>query len=120
VTPESFAADLAEKNWAVLLRSADGALAGFSTILAYERPVGMELATIVYSGDTIMARSARGTAALPRTWIAAVNDIRSAHGDRRCLWLLITSGFRTYRFLPVFWRDFYPRYDRPTPRDMQR
>jgi hypothetical protein len=27
------------------------------------------------------------------------------------LWLLITSGFRTYRFLPVFWRWFVPRHD---------
>ena len=26
-------------------------------------------------------------------------------------WLLLTSGFRTYRFLPVFWKDFFPRYD---------
>ena len=30
-------------------------------------------------------------------------------------WLLLTSGFRTYRFLPVFFRDFYPRFDAATP-----
>jgi hypothetical protein len=28
-------------------------------------------------------------------------------------WLLITSGFRTYRFLPVFWKEFWPRHDSP-------
>src|SRR5262249_55164729 len=28
-------------------------------------------------------------------------------------WLLITSGFRTYRFLPVFWKEFWPRHDAP-------
>ena len=29
-------------------------------------------------------------------------------------WLLLTSGFRTYRFLPVFFRSFYPRCDAQT------
>jgi hypothetical protein len=29
--------------------------------------------------------------------------------------LLLTSGFRTYRFLPVFWREFFPRFDAVTP-----
>jgi hypothetical protein len=34
--------------------------------------------------------------------------------------LLLTSGFRTYRFLPVFWREFFPRYDLVTPSPKQR
>lgn len=34
--------------------------------------------------------------------------------------MLFTSGFRTYRFLPLFWRDFYPQYDLPTPETWQR
>ena len=29
------------------------------------------------------------------------------------------AGFRTYRFLPVFWRDFWPRWDAPTPPEAQ-
>jgi hypothetical protein len=37
----------------------------------------------------------------------------------RYYWLLLTSGFRTYRFLPVFWREFFPSRDRPTPGAMQ-
>jgi hypothetical protein len=28
---------------------------------------------------------------------------------------LITKGYRTYRFLPVYFREFYPRYDVATP-----
>ena len=34
-------------------------------------------------------------------------------------WLLLSSGFRTYRFLPVFWRAFWPRYDAEPPRAVQ-
>jgi hypothetical protein len=33
---------------------------------------------------------------------------------------LLASGFRTYRFLPVFWQQFYPRDNHPTPAEMQR
>lgn len=29
----------------------------------------------------------------------------------RLWWLLLTAGFRTYRFLPLFWKEFHPRYD---------
>jgi hypothetical protein len=36
------------------------------------------------------------------------------------LWLLLTSGFRTYRFLPVFWREFFPRCESITPPAFQR
>ncbi len=30
-------------------------------------------------------------------------------------WFLICSGFRTYLYLSLFFREFYPRCDRPTP-----
>jgi hypothetical protein len=32
---------------------------------------------------------------------------------------LISSGYKTYRFLSVFFREFYPRYDRATPPEVQ-
>jgi hypothetical protein len=42
------------------------------------------------------------------------------NGDGRLIWLLLTSGFRTYRFLPVFLREFYPRFGRQTPAEWDR
>jgi hypothetical protein len=44
-----------------------------------------------------------------------VGALRATLPRGRCFWLLLTSGFRTYRFLPVFWREFFPRFDAPTP-----
>jgi hypothetical protein len=35
-------------------------------------------------------------------------------------WLLLTSGFRTYRFLPVFWRNFFPTHDAAMPAELRR
>ena len=34
-------------------------------------------------------------------------------------WFLLVSGYRTYRFLPVYSELFYPRFDKPTPGDVQ-
>jgi hypothetical protein len=118
VEPAQFAADLAGKNWVVLLRRA-GRLVGFSTLLVYETVCQGEPVSVVYSGDTIVAPEAWGTAALARGWITAVSQLRELYPRGRYYWLLLTSGFRTYRFLPVFWRAFFPRHDAATPADLR-
>jgi len=121
VTRAVFETDLAEKDWVVLLEDATARLRGFSTFCMYteQTPEGSPT-TIVYSGDTIVDRSAWGTPTLPRSWIHAVYKVHATHfPGTKLFWLLITSGFRTYRFLPVFWRSFYPRFDEPTPAETQ-
>ena len=99
VTDAQFESDLTEKNWVILLED-DGRMCGFSTMLLYETS-----ARVIYSGDTIVHRDAWGSTALARTWLEAVRKLQPEY------WLLITSGFRTYRFLPVFWKEFWPRYN---------
>jgi hypothetical protein len=119
VTQERFEADLEEKTWVLLLEDG-GELRGFSTLLLYETDLSGEgLCTVVYSGDTIVHPAAWGSAALPRCWIAAVRRLREEHPHGRLWWLLLTSGFRTYRLLPVFWKDFWPRCNAPTPPDVR-
>jgi len=108
----TFESDLTEKNAVILLEDEDGVLRGFSTLLVYDTSAAGESAAIVYSGDTIVDRAWWGSSALPRTWIQTVRKLRPADG-RELYWLLLTSGFRTYRFLPVFFREFFPRYDGP-------
>jgi hypothetical protein len=123
VTRDQFERDLAAKNFVVLLRdrAAGGALVGFSTLAAYETtdPDGGPV-SVVCSGDTIVDPWAWNTAALPRAWIAAVRGLRQQFPNGPFYWLLITSGFRTYRLLSTFWQTFYPRFDVPTPGREQR
>lgn len=114
VTAEQFARDLAEKNLALLLRRGE-TLVGFSTLLSYTTAFDGTNVNVIYSGDTIMSPNAWGTTALPRAWVAGVEALRAELAPGRCFWLLLTSGFRTYRFLPLFWREFFPRFDAPTP-----
>ena len=115
VTPEQFARDLGEKNWVLLLSRADGRLVGFSTILAYETSFGGKPLSVIYSGDTIVAPEGWGSSALARGWISCVRELRETYPRGPYFWLLLTSGFRTYRFLPVFWREFHPRFDSVMP-----
>ena len=119
VTRSQFECDLAAKN-RVILVSREERLVGFSTLLAYTTVFEGVRINVIYSGDTIVAPEAWGTTALPRAWVAAVDELRATMPEGRCYWLLLTSGFRTYRFLPVFWREFYPRFDHATPLHHQR
>jgi hypothetical protein len=114
VTEHQFCRDALEKNWTILLERHEQ-IVGFSTLLAYETVVAGEIASVIYSGDTIVDPSAWGTSALPRLWIESITHLRKQYPRGAYYWLLIASGFRTYRFLPLFWREFYPRHDLPTP-----
>jgi hypothetical protein len=107
----TFEADLFEKSHVLLLEDETGCLRGFSTMLVYKTQVPDSDAMIVYSGDTIVDREWWGSLALAETWLKAVRTLTSGVPARDVYWLLLTSGFRTYRFLPVFWREFFPRYD---------
>src|SRR6266481_3589009 len=118
VTAEQFARDLAEKNLALLLKRQDE-LVGFSTLQAYTTLFEGTTVNVIYSGDTIVTPEAWGTTALPRAWVGGVEVLRAALPQGRCFWLLLTSGFRTYRFLPVFWREFFPRFSTATPPETQ-
>jgi hypothetical protein len=118
VSERRFRADLAEKQWIVRVVSG-GRLRGFSSLKFTLIPhLGRDIA-VLSSGDTIIAPEARSTTVLARTWIAAVNRLRDHYGTRELSWLLLVSGFRTYRLLPVFWREFYPCCTRPTPAAVQ-
>jgi hypothetical protein len=114
VTRAQFQKDLAEKNWVIILER-DSHLVGFSTLRVYESIFAGEPVSVVYSGDTIVAPEAWNSAALSRAWIECVRELRGSYPRGKYYWLLLTSGFRTYRFLPLFWREFYPRFDAPTP-----
>jgi hypothetical protein len=120
VSYEVFTSDLYQKNWALLIDDPDtDQLQGFTTLLIRQTEFLGELINVVYSGDTIVDPSAWGSSALPKAWVSAINQLRQTYRQGRFYWLLICSGYRTYRFLPVFAKTFYPCHDRPTPPDVQ-
>lgn len=118
VRRDVFNSDLSNKNWVILLEDDTLNLKGFSTLLIYTTQFEGENINIVYSGDTIVDPSAWSSSTLSRTWITSVQKIRRQYPEGKLYWLLISGGFRTYRFLPIFWQEFYPRYDKATPKNI--
>lgn len=106
----TFAADLAGKRWVIVLEEA-GTLVGFSTQTVIEVAAGGSRHRLLFSGDTIIAGSARGGLDLPVAWGCLMRALR-AREPRPLHWFLISKGYKTYRFLPVFFHDFIPGWRR--------
>jgi hypothetical protein len=73
----------------------------------------------LFSGDTIVDRHHWGDRALPQTGGRLALKLADEWPEAELYWFLISQSFRTYRFLPVFFREFYPRCDTPTPAAMR-
>ncbi len=114
-----FERDLAEKS-CVLLVEDGGRLAGFTTLHLYGKQFNGEPIQVVYSGDTLVHSDYRRTTGFAKGWAAAMRCFLADKPDVPLYWFLISSGFRTYRFLPVYWNSFYPRYNKRTPEWWQR
>jgi hypothetical protein len=116
VTRLQFDRDLAEKEWVILLADpSSGQIQGFSTLMRLQILVEGQPVVAFYSGDTIIQQDYWGETELPRLWGRHVFSLAETISDTQVYWFLISSGYKTYRFLPVFFREFYPTYQRPTP-----
>src|SRR5260370_2451780 len=69
----------------------------------------------VFSGDTIIARSHWGEQELGRAWSHFVAELGGEEPEMSLYWFLISKGYRTYLFLPLFFHQFFPRHDQVTP-----
>jgi len=114
VTESQFAADLAVKHWAILLRH-EGALCGFSTQVLFDHVFDGRVVKILFSGDTIIDKHYWGSMALPVAWGRLMLSLLAAQPDANLYWLLTSKGYKTYRFLPVFFRSFQPCHLHATP-----
>lgn len=116
VTWDRFYRDLREKDWAIVFRDAAGAIMGFSTLLITEFDAAGSPVTILFSGDTVMHENYWGKLDLPYVWGRFVfMTLPARYPERRLFWILISKGYKTYRYLPTHFLSFYPRYDRETP-----
>ena len=119
VTQESFDKDLAEKEAAILLYNKQEELVGFSTLMCLSTHIDDKAITAVYSGDTIVSPAYWGYSKLSRVWSRYVfpfaQSLKEQGKAKEVYWLLISSGYKTYRFLPLFYKNFYPTYQQATP-----
>src|SRR3546814_489908 len=110
-----FLGDLADKQYAVILRDGHGTLQGFSSIKVWEECVAGRRLRVMYSGDTIVHQDHWGQQALAFTWIDFSGALKADAPALPLYWLLLVKGHRTYRYLRAFYRVFYPALQRETP-----
>ncbi len=111
-----FEADLAEKEWVIqVLDPRTETLCGFSTQMLLEADVAGRPVRALFSGDTIIDRECWGDRALSHVWGQLALSLIDQTPGGNLYWFLISKGYRTYRFLPLFFHEFYPRHEVPTP-----
>jgi hypothetical protein len=110
VSRERFEADLGEKDFVVLLLDEADTVKGFSTQEIMTHEYEGELLNVLFSGDTVVEPECWGTHELARGWCEVAAQILRRDPARRLFWLLISKGFRTYLYLPLFFRSFLPCY----------
>ena len=106
-----FINDLTNKDYVILLYNLADELVGFSTFKSFEFNFQQAPIRIAFSGDTIIDKKYWGTIRLPLAFGQLMNMIKRQNPDQDLYWFLISKGIRTYRFLPVFFDEYYPSCD---------
>ncbi|WCL49179.1 hypothetical protein [Leptospira sp. GIMC2001] len=104
-----FITDLQSKDKILIIRKLDKII-GFTTFKFHEiddleNPE--QKLTVCFSGDTVIDPQFRGDLNLPIQW-GIIMLRESLSRNTKIYWLLTTKGIRTYRYLPVFFYNFYP------------
>ncbi len=113
---QHFQEDLSEKTHVIMLRDLQTRkIQGFSTQMTLETQVEGVLTKALFSGDTIINKDYWGESALAGLWGKYAVSLIDSNPDTPLFWFLISKGYKTYKFLPVFFNEFYPRFNKQTP-----
>ncbi len=115
----TFEADLAAKDWVIeIFDPSSKDLKGFSTQVLHQIRIGGRSVRVLFSGDTIVDRDWRGQQALFQVSGWFLRRLIDAYPYEDLYWFLTSKGYKTYRFLPLFFHKFYPRNDRKMPEEL--
>jgi len=115
VSIEQFTRDLEEKDCVLMLRNESGVICGFSTQQILRVTVKGRPIRAVFSGDTIVDSNYWGAQELSHCWCRYVSEVYCDEPDVPLYWFLISKGYRTYLYLPIFFEHFYPNFAGPNP-----
>lgn len=113
MTAENFEQDLSRKDCCILLTDERGCIRGFSTQQILNFQAGGREIHGVFSGDTIIHRECWGSPVLFQAFARYFFEYAMQY--QHFYWFLISKGYKTYKLLPLFFREFYPDRRRGTP-----
>ncbi len=110
---KEFEHDLSQKEIAIFIKNEEKIM-GFSTLVCSTVEVNGYSVPVIFSGDTIVEQEHRNSAGLGIEVANYFDRVR-----KRCsgtvYYLLSTKGWRTYKVLPFFFNEYYPRANREMP-----
>lgn len=102
---ELFCRDIREKETITLLMNNENkALIGFSTYDCIE----YSDFSVLFSGSTVVDEQYRNESALMEGFLSICAEKIQQFRGKPVYWHLISMGFRTYRFLPLFFNEYFP------------
>ena len=115
-----FMQDLSQKDYCILLQDERQAVRGFTTLAISEHVISNQRLRCLFSGDTVIQHQFWGEQTLPRAWCRFAGHIKAQEPRLPLYWLLIVKGHRTYRYLKVFSRRYFPAVNCQTPEPVRR
>jgi len=105
----AFRSDLADKTHVIVLYAGER-IAGFSTVTLIESPASGPHYRTIFSGDTIIDREHWGEQGLALAFCTFAGTLKSQLPEVPLYWFLISKGYRTYRYLHLFSKQYWPSY----------
>lgn len=115
VAYNNFLNDLFQKDVLLLLKNYQGEIKGFTSVKIYEFNLKNKLIKIVYSGDTIVDKTYTWEFELHKSWGNYVFGLVACDSNIEYYWILLSKGPKTYKFLPTYFKSFYPSVNEPIP-----
>jgi hypothetical protein len=116
VSPTQFNNDLDEKEWTILgTEQESGRIWCFSTMRRLRATIDGNSITAFYSGDTASRADTRGAATAAGTRLVIrkmFHEMMISSDEGRFYWFMISSTYKSYRLLPMIFRDFAPGPER--------
>ena len=111
VVKPRFLEDLSWKDEVILIFDRDELIQGFTTLAFNPKGFWHSEGDVLFSGDTIIDPAYWGSNELVQAFCRRAGEWQSVNG-RRLFWMLISKGHRTYLFLPLFAKRFFPHPER--------
>jgi hypothetical protein len=109
-----FHEDFREKDWVITVSEGQDPVA-FSTIRLYQETTDGRSVWILFSGDTVVHPDYWSRNLLVPPFGAFLARLMEERSGEEVYWFLITKGYRTFMFLPVFFRQFVPAVENDAP-----
>jgi hypothetical protein len=103
---ERFVNDFREKRYVFIIRH-NQELCGFSTLTSLNSKDYPDV-KVLFSGDTVISHEHWGHQVLVKEFCRFAGKLQARFKSDYIYWFLISKGHRTYRYLRVFSKAFYP------------